>query len=80
MEDNYEKITNKNDFLNLIKALSKEDFSGWENSSLETYLLALAHWLEDSEGFYKNRKLRISHEEPSWQLFADALQAATIYE
>ena len=45
---------------------------GWENSTLDRYLDAMAAWLEDS-GKKDNRP-------PSWELIGDMLKAAKIYE
>ncbi len=80
MKIDYEKIESKKELLRLIKNLSAEDSSKWENVSTSDFLEALGAWLEDADGFYKNFQLDTSSEKPSWQLFADALQAATIYE
>ncbi len=80
MEIDYEKIESKKELIQLIKRLRAEDSSKWKNVSTPDFLEALGAWLESADGFYKNFKLETSAEEPSWQLFADALQAATIYE
>ena len=37
-------------------------------------------WLESANGFYNNFDLTTNADNPSWQLFADALQAAKVYE
>ncbi|MCE2570911.1 DUF7660 family protein [Motilimonas eburnea] len=60
--------------------MSSEDAGKWENVSTSDFLGALAAWLESADCFYKNFNRETSSEKPSWQLFADALQAATIYE
>ncbi len=80
MEIQYEKIESKEQLLALIKNLSAEDSSGWENQSAVAFLEALAAWFESANGLYKNLNLATDANSPSWQLFADALQAATIYE
>jgi len=77
---NYEEIRTKEELLKLIKRLSEEDTTTWENNDIQNFLLAMSSWLEDADGFYKNFGLSTSAEHPSWQLFADALQAAKIYE
>lgn len=80
MEIQYEKIESKEQLLALIKNLSAEDSSEWENQSAVAFLEALGAWLESASGLYKNLNLDTDANSPSWQLFADALQAATIYE
>jgi hypothetical protein len=44
----------------------------WENPTLPRYLDAMRAWLEASQ--------RKSPREPSWDLIADMLEAARIYE
>lgn len=51
----------------------------WENPTLESYLEALAAWINDSGGWYKN----FNQEMPpngDWTHFARALSAAVVYE
>ncbi|CAI3936374.1 unnamed protein product [Commensalibacter communis] len=51
----------------------------WENLDLPSFLEAMQAWVEDMEGYYKN----INQDTPthiSWDIFADFLQAAKIYE
>jgi hypothetical protein len=80
MEIKYERIESKEQLIALIKNLSKEDLREWENQSATAFLEALGAWLESASGAYKNLQLETDANIPSWQLFADALQAATIYE
>jgi hypothetical protein len=80
MEIDYEKIESKEALISLIQKLSSEDSGAWENISTTDFLEALAAWLESADGFYRNFNLETRSEKPSWQLFADALRAATIYE
>ena len=80
MKIDYKKIETREQLLNLIRDISNENPESWENISTKDFLRALESWLESSEGFYKNFNLDTNPDIPSWQLFADALQAATIYE
>lgn len=80
MDINYKKIENKKQLLELIRKLSNEDSSSWDNIKTKDFLEALGNWLQDANDFYKNFQLETNPNEPSWQLFADALQAATVYE
>ena len=80
MEIDYEKVGSKKELIELIGRLCSEDASKWENVSTLAFLEAMAAWLESAENFYSNFKLATNSENASWQLFADAIQAATIYE
>ena len=76
----YKRIETKEQLLELIQQLSEENTDGWENVSTQAFLEALGSWLGSAERLYKNLNLDIDPNKPSWQLFADALQAAIIYE
>ena len=80
MEIDYEKVGSKDELVALIGRLCAEDTSKWENVSTVSFLEAMAAWLESSGYLYKNLKLNTDSEVASWQIFADAIQAATIYE
>lgn len=51
----------------------------WENTTLVTYLEAMASWIEDAEGYYVNSGQPVP-KQPSWQNLAEILQAAKHYE
>ena len=74
------QITSRDELIDLIRELSSEDTSKWENSDLGSFLEALSGWVGDCDGYYKNTGSHLDPDSPSWQLFADALQAAKIYE
>jgi hypothetical protein len=61
-----------------------DDFDGagnhWQNQDIYTFLQAMAAWLDDCDGFYRNFGKPIDVDQPSWQLFADMLSAAAVYE
>lgn len=80
MDFDYKKIESKNQLLELIQSLCEEDPADWENSSTKHFLEALGAWLGSSEQLYKNLNLDTDANNPSWQLFADALRAGLIYE
>jgi hypothetical protein len=77
-----EGIVSKADLVKLIEALAgdlRTHPESWENDSLERYLLALASWLEDSDGYYRNRGLEPPGS-PTWKTVAELLMAAKMYE
>ena len=73
-------VSNKADFLSLIQSLLSESSKDWENQMANDFIEALGAWLNDAEGYYKNFNLEVDANKPSWQLFADAVQAARYYE
>lgn len=68
-----------NEFLSLLIADLKANPQDWENSNLNDFLIALNSWIEDMDGFLKNKGIEKS-ETPSWQMVADMFMAARIYE
>ena len=56
------------------------DGSQWENGDIRSFLEAMASWLEDCDGYYQNNGDDRDVNIPAWQIFADALAAARIYE
>ncbi|MET9919214.1 hypothetical protein ABZZ04_19265 [Streptomyces sp. NPDC006435] len=51
----------------------------WENQSLDHFLGALAAWMDDAPGWYRNSGEQLP-EEGDWTFLARALRAATVYE
>jgi hypothetical protein len=75
------RIESRQELIDLIfKLLDENDAVEWPNETAHSFLQALAAWLNDAEGFYKNIKEARDPNAASWQLFADALQAASVYE
>ncbi|WP_144126278.1 DUF7660 family protein [Catellatospora sichuanensis] len=52
--------------------------ANWENHTVPDYLAALAAWLDDSDGYYAGRGRAVPAD--GWQVAAEALRAATVYE
>jgi hypothetical protein len=76
------QVNNKTDFINLIDSLIqnlKASPFEWENNTLESYLEAIKAWTEDMEGYYANNNLK-APTDINWQIFADILSAAKVYE
>lgn len=80
MQTEYRKIESKQELIELLDNLVAADKSGWENVVTQDFLEAMATWLESADSFYKNFDLDTNSENASWQLFADAIKAATVYE
>jgi hypothetical protein len=66
-------------FLDVLLRDHTKNGKSWENADLDSYFQALKSWLEDSDGYYTNRK-EDPRAIPPWRRMADALAAARIYE
>jgi hypothetical protein len=51
----------------------------WENDTLERFLRAWSAWIGDMDGYFANQDRPVP-ETPSWQLVAQMLLAARVYE
>lgn len=51
----------------------------WENVVLGDFLEALAAWIDDADGWYRNAGRELPPH-GDWAFFARALSAATVYE
>jgi hypothetical protein len=75
-------IDNKADLVSFIEAL-RDDLRAspkdWENATPESYLSALASWVEDSDAYYKNHG-QAPPASPSWRSVGEMLLAAKMYE
>ncbi|MFH8474758.1 hypothetical protein [Streptomyces sp. NPDC018000] len=75
-------VDSREDLASFIRSLHRNNVDGgdsWDNADLPRFLEALAAWIGDADGWYRNA----SHELPAngdWRFFARALQAATMYE
>jgi hypothetical protein len=82
LQDRLESISSRQDlrgFVDALKADLTENPDAWENDSLERFLGALAGWIGDMDGYFKNQGLK-EPAEPDWQLVGRMLFAASIYE
>lgn len=66
-------------FVRYLRDVYRNDPTRWENNTLESYLDALAGWVEDLEGVYQHWNREIPTD-VSWSLIAKMLDAATVYE
>lgn len=77
-----QKIRSREDLVSFVRSLaddSKNHSRDWENDNLETYLYALAAWIEDMDGYYQNVGEKLP-EYPNWRTLGQMLLAAKIYE
>lgn len=77
-----DRIQSRQDLILFIEALREDlvqNATNWENSTLERFLGALAAWMTDMAGYFRNRGEQVPSQ-PSWGLIGDMLYAAKIYE
>lgn len=51
----------------------------WENTSLEAYLAAMTAWVQDMDGYYRNRGEAVP-QHLTWKHMGEILLAARLYE
>jgi len=77
------KITDRSSFIQFLE-LFRRDLADnpqkWENTSLADFLEAMIRYTEDIDGYYLNIKQDINPDVASWQVFADILKGASMYE
>lgn len=66
-------------FLEQLADSFVEEPERWENDTIEGFLRGWSAWLTDMDGYFLNRGEPVP-ESPSWQLIAQMLLAARIYE
>ena len=77
-----EAINTREDFVAFVRSLAlsiKADPGTWDNLDLESFLDALAAWVEDMDGYFENRG-ESCPQSPSWKLAGQMLCAARVYE
>ena len=75
-------VTSREELCSLIEGMIGELQSGsphWENTDLQSFLAAMAAWIEDMDGYYANIGEEIDRL-PIWRVVADLLKASTMYE
>ncbi|GAB3936435.1 DUF7660 family protein [Mucilaginibacter myungsuensis] len=77
-----QNVGSKQDFINFVQALIedlKTNSNNWTNVTLEGYLEGMKSWTEDMDGYYLNNGLP-APSRVAWQIIADILMGAKIYE
>ncbi len=75
-------IATRTEFLTFLSAL-RSDFTErpdkWENQDLAAFLEAMEAWIADMDGYYSKigREMPV---QPTWQMLADILNGARVYE
>ncbi|MEW2245918.1 hypothetical protein AB0907_01050 [Streptomyces sp. NPDC006975] len=77
-----DRVASREDLAAFVRSLRRshaEDGGSWENADLPSFLEALAAWVDDADGWYRNTGRELPPD-VDWTFFARALQAATVYE
>ncbi|MFP3754399.1 MULTISPECIES: DUF7660 family protein [Cupriavidus] len=75
-------VHTKGDFSDFVRALVldlEENPGDWENVSLQSFLVAMAAWVDDMDQYYVNTG-QVVPASPNWKTFAEILCAAKNYE
>lgn len=78
-----DKIETRQDFITFLKEFRADLINNpkdWENLEMTDFLEAMIRYTEDIQGYYNNTNQPINADEPRWQVFADILIGASIYE
>ncbi|MBS0425349.1 MAG: hypothetical protein JSR71_13250 [Proteobacteria bacterium] len=82
VEQMVENVRLKEDFINFIQELSndfKKNINSWENRSVDSYLEAVADWVEGMDNYYINMNKPVP-QNINWKVLADIFMAAKMYE
>lgn len=82
IESKLEAIKNRQDLSEFLIEIADRVRSGsleWENSDPVTYLEALSAWISDMDGYLQNRGEGVPAN-PTWQMIARIIVAASMYE
>ncbi|MGH8071837.1 MAG: DUF7660 family protein [Candidatus Entotheonellia bacterium] len=82
LREQAEKIQTREDLVLFVHHLIRDLRTSpeqWENTSLEAYLAAIAAWVQDMDGYYRNRGEAAPHH-PTWKHVGEILLAARVYE
>lgn len=76
-------VTDRTSFIKFVEKL-RVDFNTkpheWKNKTLDDFLEALSAYAHDIQGYYKNTNQQTNADVASWQVFADILAGASMYE
>lgn len=77
-----EQTQTREDLASFIDSLRRDLIANpddWENADLSSFLSAMAAWVRDMDGYYRNQGKPFS-EDQSWKTLAEVLCAARLYE
>ena len=83
LHEQLRRVQSREDLASFVDALHADLLGGgvdtWENPTLDRFLEALSGWCADMPGWFKNRGEPVPAQ-PNWNLVAQMMLAATVYE
>lgn len=76
------RVQSREDLAAFVRALAehlREKPDDWENRDLSSFLEAMGAWVEEMEGYYRNRREPVP-DQPTWKTLAEILLASKVYE
>ena len=82
LREQAERIQTRDDLVTFLHHLVRDLHTcpeRWENASLQAYLAAMAAWVQDMDGYYRNRGEGVP-QHLTWKHVGEILLAARLYE
>jgi hypothetical protein len=82
LNDQLPHLHSREDLAALVRGLADEfrrKPEEWENQDLSSYLEAMAAWVDDIDGYFRNRGEAVPVQ-PTWKTLGQILLAAKVYE
>ncbi len=82
LKDRGRSVATRDDLVTFLAELAEDcgrSDSAWPNDTLESFLQGAAGWAQDMDGYYRNLGRDPADVSP-WQVLADVLMAARVYE
>ncbi len=75
-------VRSREDLAQFVRTLAddlRQRPEAWENVALGPFLEAMSAWIEDMDGYYRNKGEAVPSQ-PEWSTLAEILAAARVYE
>jgi hypothetical protein len=82
VDSRVDSIRTREDFVAFAESLARDvehRADDWENLEVHSFLAAIAHWVDDMDGYFSNVGEPLP-DQPTWKTFAQILAAALVYE
>jgi hypothetical protein len=82
VDSRVDSIRTREEFVAFVELLARdvEQRAGdWENVDLPSFLAAVAQWVDDMDGYFRNVGEPVP-DQPTWKTLAQMLSAALVYE
>ncbi len=82
LDEQCNSTRSRDEFVAFVKALQRDlrdNHADWQNVDLDQYFAALAAWVQDMDGYYRNMGKAVP-DQPDWNVAASMLLAAKMYE